>query len=517
VNNGKICVSVCAETADEIIAHIKQAESLADLIEVRFDCLPKHEFDREKPEESDQVLYKLFKHHDEVPWISTFRTKEQGGRRELSNVERENFWNSGFETEICDVEEDIVEDSWYWLWDKRICSYHDFSGTPPDVAVIFERLSNAACEKIGGGPEIVKIAVQAEDVTDAIPIWKLIEQSRAIGNHVIPIAMGEAGKWTRILGLAHGSYLTYASLSEGQETADGQITAKDLIEVYRVKELDLDTKVYGVIGDPVSESLSPHMHNAAFIEQNINAVFIPLQVKDLDGFIRRMVRAETREVELNFGGFAVTMPHKQTIIKHLDEIDPTAEKIGAVNTVKIDDGKLIGYNTDAYGFITPLKERFGDLKDARVAVFGAGGAARACVYVLREENADVKLFVRDIQKAKVFANDLGVGISEISNFKFQISDRNFDIIVNATPLGMKGSLENESIFTAEQLKGVKFVYDLVTRGDDTPLIRVAKKADVTAINGTDMLVQQGAKQFEIWTGQDAPIEKMRDAIQKKIR
>ena len=105
--------------------------------------------------------------------------------------------------------------------------------------------------------------------------------------------MGEAGKWTRILGLAHGAYLTYAALDDGQETADGQITAREMIEVYRVKELDRETKVYGVIGDPVSGSLSPYLHNAAFADADINSVFIPLLVKDLDAFMTRMVLPAT--------------------------------------------------------------------------------------------------------------------------------------------------------------------------------------------------------------------------------
>ena len=197
--------------------------------------------------------------------------------------------------------------------------------------------------------------------------------------------MGEAGQWTRILGLGHGAFLTYASVDADRETADGQITADELVNVYRAKQLDRDTRVYGVLGDPVSSSLSPYMHNAAFKDAGLNAVFLPLQVKDLDAFMRRMVLPAIREVELNFAGFAVTMPHKQTIMKYLDDIDPVAKKIGAVNTVKIDGDKLIGYNTDAHGFITSLKQRIPDLKGVRHAVLGAGGAARAVIHALKEE------------------------------------------------------------------------------------------------------------------------------------
>lgn len=497
MNNGKISVSICAPTADKMIAEIRRAETLADAIEVRFDCLSQ--------EQIDLTFELLEKSHVSKPLIATFRSAEQGGRNSATYDQRKEFWKKT-RTKFYAADVEIDAFGFAQDWNKRIISFHDLDGVTTDLEVICQDLFSADAD-------VIKIAVQANDITDSISIWKLLKRAKTEGKNIIPIAMGEAGKWTRILGLAHGSYLTYASLSEGQETADGQLAANDLIETYRVKELDLETKVYGVIGDPVSESLSPYMHNAAFIDKNINTVFIPLQVKHLDEFIRRMVKPETREVELNFAGFAVTMPHKQSIIKHLDSIDPTAEKIGAVNAVKIDDGKLIGYNTDAYGFITPLKERFGDLKDARVAVFGAGGAARACIFALQNEGADVTVFARDRTKAEKIADEFGVSIAQLVENKIPDAD----IVVNATPLGMKGPLEKELLFTAEQLKGVKFVYDLVTRGDETPLVKEARKAAVTAIDGIEMLLHQGARQFDIWTGLDAPLDKMRNAVRRKIK
>jgi 3-dehydroquinate dehydratase/shikimate dehydrogenase len=325
--------------------------------------------------------------------------------------------------------------------------------------------------------------------------------------------MGEAGKWTRILGLAHGTYLTYGSLEQGKETADGQISAKDLVEVYRVKELDQETKVFGIVGDPVSSSLSPYMQNPAFVAEKVNAVFIPLLVKDLGEFFRRMVRRDTREVELNFGGFSVTMPHKQAIMTHLDEIDPVAHKIGAVNTVKIGGDKLIGFNTDAHGFITPLKNRFGDLKGAKIAVGGAGGAARACLYSLAEEGADITVYARDQTKAAALAEEFGVKVgTPHTSFK----PGTIDILVNATPLGMKGGETEGTIATAAQLNGVKLVYDLVYNPVETRLMREAKAAGVPSIGGLEMLVAQGARQFEIWTGRKAPVELMRNAVLERI-
>ncbi|MFM9905482.1 MAG: shikimate dehydrogenase [Pyrinomonadaceae bacterium] len=500
MNQGKICVSVCAETADEMIANIKRAEEFADVVEVRFDCL--------RREQIEICISKISNCKFQILLLATFRSTDQGGNGNATFNERLKFWDQKpKEFWGGDFEEEVISCSDGWT--NRIVSAHDFQGIPSDLGQIHERMA-------GSEAGILKIAVTANDVVDCLPVWELLDLAKTNGNRIIPIAMGEAGKWTRVLGLAHGAFMTYASLDEGKETADGQITANDLVETYRVKLLDRDTEVFGVIGDPVARSLSPYMHNAAFVAAGLNAVFIPLLVINLDQFIRRMVNPATREVELNFGGFSVTMPHKQAMMKHLDAIDPIAEKIGAVNTVKVSDGKLTGYNTDAHGFVTPLKRKFGSLKGARVAVFGAGGASRACIYALKQEGAEVTVFARDPARGEEFANEFDVKLETVSKLKDQSSKIDFDIVVNATPLGMKGPLENDSLFTSEELSGVKLVFDLITSLSETPITREAKKAGIPAIGGFEMLVAQGAKQFEIWTGNDAPVELMRDAIVSKM-
>jgi len=497
VPKGKICVSVCARTADEMLAKIRRAEKYADIVEVRFDCL--------RSDQIDVLLAILRDVPIETPMIATFRPVSQGGHSTASFDERSNFWrsnHSGFWA--ADVEEDVARSAFDWF--KTITSFHDFDGVPKDLAHTYDEVRAT-------GADIIKIAVHAGDIGDSIPAWHMLEKARSSGRDIVPIAMGEAGKWTRILGLAHGACMTYASLDEGAETAPGQITARDLSEVFRVKDLDLNTQVFGVIGDPVATSLSPIIHNAGFVKARINAVFIPFQVQNVDDLIKRFAKPDTREVEINLGGFAVTMPHKRTIIRHLDEIEKTAEQIGAVNTVNIVDGKLIGYNTDAIGFVTPLIEHFGDLNGLHVAVFGAGGAARACVFALKKENADVTVFARDEAKAAKLAEEFGVRSDSLLRGELPSA---IDVVVNATPLGMNLSLQDEGLFNAEQLGGVKLVYDLVTRGEDTQLIREAKKAAVPAISGVEMLLHQGAKQFEIWTGQAAPLEEMRSAIIEKF-
>jgi 3-dehydroquinate dehydratase / shikimate dehydrogenase len=486
----KICVSICAKTADELIEKIKRAEEFADVIEIRFDCL--------EESETDSALQKISKIDSSKPFLATFRPKEQGGNNQDLVSEdlhkRERFFHDAkkiLKFEFVDCEYDFAIGKVYFKEATDILSFHNFKDSSFNLDEINKKEH-----------KVLKIAVQANDITDAIPIWKLLKRAKSENQEFIPIAMGEAGKWTRILGLAHGAFMTYASLDSGGETAPGQISATDLRDVYRVKKLNKETEVYGILGSNTSVSMSPYMHNAAFEFHNLNAVFIPLQVIDLDQFICRMVKPKTREIDLNFHGFAVTMPHKQSIIKHLDFIDETAKAIGAVNTVKIVDGKLHGFNTDAKGFIEPLLNSYGDLKDAKIAILGAGGASKACVYALEKEGANVTIF----------------GRSDIAGFKFQIPNfSEFDIIVNATPIGMKGKFEGETALVAQQLEGVKLVYDLVYNPFQTQLMNEADKVHIPKIGGIAMLIAQAMEQQKIWTGKDAPMKEMAAEIIRRLQ
>lgn len=528
MNNGKICVSVCAKTADELIEQIKRAEDLADVIEIRFDCLGDDSRIRDVLEDVSDWKKQVRK-----PILYTFRPMEQGGKRKLEKNERIGVWSwrddgkGSFggkfilNADLVDIESDLFEDSAWstrfknsfrnakvkefydsleetviesYLEETVIISHHDFIGVPEDLNQIYKKLSSS-------NSDVTKIAAQTDDITDTIPIWQLLNRAKSENKEIIPIAMGESGKWTRILGLAHGAFMTYSSLDSDKETAPGQVTAKDLIEVYRAKELDETTDVYGILGSNTSVSMSPYIHNTAFKFHKLNAVFVPLQVQNLDEFIKLMVKPETREIELNFKGFSITIPHKQSIIKHLDFIDETAEKIGAVNTVKIIDGKLHGFNTDAHGFIEPLKRVYGNLENAKVAILGAGGASKACRYALEKEQAIVTVFDGNSVRS--------------SEFKVR-SFAEFDIVVNATPLGMRGKFEDETPLTAEQMKGVKLVYDLVYIPQETEFIKQAKSVNIPTLGGLEMLLAQAVEQQRIWTGLNAPIGEIQEVVLKKL-
>ncbi len=506
-NNGKICVSICAETAEEFIENIKRAvESAADIIELRFDCL--------KRDEINFVLREIYNLNCITPFLATFRPAEQGGKRRLNLCERTKFWqlffsNYNYQTSFIDFEFDLNM-VLNLKTTKSIVSFHDFSGIPRNLEAIYEIYSNLI------NADIVKIAVQADEITDSLAVWKLLEKAKAEKKQLVPIAMGEAGKWTRILGLAHGVPLTYASLDAGKETAGGQFTVRELSETYRIKELNEQTEIYGIVGNPVSQSISPEMHNAAFKFHNLNAVYIPFEVKNLAEFIKRFIKPQTREIELNFKGFSVTIPHKRAIIEFLDSTDETAQAIGAVNTVKIIDGKLCGYNTDAQGFIEPLLNHYVNLENAKVAVFGNGGAARAAIYALKKEGAKVTILARNLEKAKSLANEFDVELLKFSIANRKSKIENFDVFVNATPLGMKGTLETETPAIAAQMENVRLVYDLVYNPSETQFIKEAQLAGAQAIGGLEMLVAQGAAQFKIWTGKEAPVNEMNDAALRKL-
>jgi 3-dehydroquinate dehydratase/shikimate dehydrogenase len=495
---GKICVSVCARKADELIRKIQQAASIGEAVEVRFDCLD--------PFEVDDLLNRL--PTIAKPYVITYRPSEQGGMRVLPRAERIKFWVkvgkklSGIEY-FSDTEVDLYTSSG-GLPKRQIVSLHEYGEVPRHASLNRSKLTpddNA----------VVKIAIMARDACDAIPVWKLLANGIEGATAVIPIAMGEPGKWTRILGPAYGAFLTYGALAEDDKTAPGQITAEDLKTVFRVNEISNSTEVYGVLAGDTSYSMSPYVQNAGFKKANMDRVFIPLQVGRLSDFFERMVRQRTREIDLNFRGFAVTNPHKTDIVQYLDEVDDAAEKIGAVNTVAIVDNRIKGFNTDADGFIKPLLAKYGDLSRKQALVLGGGGAARACAYALMKEGSEVTVASRNAEKATKLAEDFGANIEALSRASFQQKD----IVVNATPVGTRGN-PAAPLANASDLSDVELVYDLNYNPAETALLRQAKLAGCETLGGLEMLLHQAAAQFRIWTGETPDLEVMREAAQRRL-
>jgi 3-dehydroquinate dehydratase/shikimate dehydrogenase len=468
----RVCVPVCEKDLGALRNSCELATEWADVIELRLDCLT------ELPKDLASDFSR--------PVILTFRPTEQGGHRDSTRAERKAFWTSlapQLQSAWWDVEADLVAEV-PLNWPRIIVSHHDFSGVPADLEQIYERLAATPAA-------VVKIAVQASDITDCLAVFHLLDRARSEGRELIAIAMGNAGIATRILGPSRGSFLTYGALDDDSATAPGQVNARNLRSLYHIDQIDSETIICGLVGLPVMQSVSPHFHNAAFASEGINGVYLPFEVRDAKEFFRRMVHPCSRELSWNLRGLSITAPHKQTVMECLDWIDPTAKEIGAVNTVVVEQDRLLGYNTDAAGFIEPLLVRFGSLRDAKVAVIGAGGAARAAIYALREQNALVTLFARDTVKAQL----LEVPCTPLSGASFM----GFDFVVNATPLG-SGVHVDQTPVSREQLSGVRCVYDLIYNPRETRLLREAHAAGCETLGGLEMLIAQAKLQFELWTG-----------------
>src|SRR5262245_21595315 len=496
----RICVPVCARDLDRMRDAVERAADAADIIELRLDCLDEVEI-------SARDLARLGGGARSL--ILTLRSAEQGGHTSLDYDSRRRFWTSlkpsGTDC-FFDLEYDLVQEfasaqssypfeaDWKWV----ICSHHEFEGIPPNLHGIYEAM---AATRAG----ILKIAVQAKDITDCLPILKLLERAQNERRELIAIAMGPAGITTRVLGLSRGSVLTYGSLDDESGTAPGQITANQLRNLYRIGGINSQAEIFGIVGNPLGQSLSPHIHNSAFAAANLNAVYLPFQITDVTQFIKRMVHPKTRELQWNLVGLSVTIPDKSAVMTLLDWIDPTAKEIGAVNTIVVQNNRLLGYNTDAQGFIAPLRDRFGSVKNARCAVIGAGGGARAALWALTNHGANVSLFARNIERAAFTASDFGVSYGQLANADFT----KFDIVVNATPLGMSGANQEMTPVSAAQLRGVRLAYDLVYNPLQTRFLRVARDAGCETLGGMEMLLSQAVEQFKLWTGREPDLGVMR--------
>lgn len=267
---------------------------------------------------------------------------------------------------------------------------------------------------------------------------------------------------------------------------------------------------YGIIGSPVSHSLSPVMHNEAFAALGMNCVYVPLPTDDLAKGVDGLK-------SLGFSGVSVTIPHKEEIVRYVDVLDPVAEKIGAVNTLVIGnredpaDLSIYGYNTDWVGANRALEEKI-KLAGRRVLILGAGGSARAIGYGLLEAGAEIVLANRTVSKGEDLASRLGCGFVSLE----QLNDVQADILVNTTSVGMIPD-DDKSPVAKQLLNRFSVVMDIVYAPLETRLLREAADAGCKTISGLSMLLYQGVAQFELWTGCDAPVEVMRNVLHQRIK
>ena len=383
-----------------------------------------------------------------------------------------------------------------------VLSYHDFKKTPPLDSVV-RRLTRFPAA-------IYKIATTAEEPSDSLRILEL--PARHAGTPLAVMAMGETGTPTRVLGPAHGSLFTFAfpdpaPAGRGRETkptAPGQMTASLLRKRYRPAKLTTDTRVLGVVAYPAGHSMSPALHNRAFQSRRVDAVYLPFEVAP------NRVRDFFRFAEaLPVAGLSVTIPHKRTVMRYLDSLDPLAARIGAVNTIYRRKGKLRGTNTDAAGVTVPLGNRL-PLKRASVLVIGNGGAARAAAFSLKQKGARVTLGGRNPRRVAALAKACGVATID----RDKLAGAHFDALVHATPIGMHPR-ENDCFF--DDIIPADVVFDMVYNPLETLLLKNARSEGKTVIQGLEMFLEQAAAQFEIWTGETAPRAVMKRAVLEALR
>jgi 3-dehydroquinate dehydratase/shikimate dehydrogenase len=498
---GKLCVAIQASTATDLVERAEAALKDSRFIEFRLDSLA-------KPAAALPKLNDFMSAHRDVIAVATCRRKQFGGLLAQSLTAEFGVLLSAAEAgcQIVDLEVESAEEAAPKKLDQfraglraagaaLLISFHDFTRT--------KSLDQAANRIQVFQPDFVKVVSTARTLADNLAVLRLIED-RSVSAQVVGIAMGEEGLVSRVLGPRAGGVFTFASFSNGSATAPGQVTAGTLNDLYRLEHLDQATRIFGVAGNPIAHSLSPLMQNAAFRRENVNAILLPLKTRALADLLT-LVR------ELPLSGVAVTMPLKQEVLPYLANMDPLTSRIGACNTLRTGaDGKLYGFNTDVAGVVRPLEKRL-RLKGARIAVLGAGGAARAAVFGLVEQGAEVFVVNRTHETAVALARS-----AKAKSLKHELLAKNrFDVLINTTPCGMAGT--KDALPIAENELNARLVFDMVYNPLETPLLKLAKSRGIAVVSGLEMFAQQGARQFEIWTGKPAPEAEMQRVVELELR
>ncbi len=370
---------------------------------------------------------------------------------------------------------------------KLIVSCHLLNGSLFDVGRVYSALRAT-------GADIIKLAYDAEDAFENHLAFDFLAKAKSDRQPAVAMMLGDAGEPSRVLYRKFGGWATYATTEDGKVAAPGQIPASQLKTSYHAHLLNRATMVYGVVGNPVKQSRGVFVHNPLFWHARKNAVYCRFQTMDIRKFMGFLAP--------HLMGFSVTIPHKQTVLEYLDRVEPTARAIGAVNTVIRRGRKLVGTNTDAPGALDAI-ERVVKVNGKRMLILGAGGAARAVAYEAKQRGANVMVASRTFTRARDLASEFGlecVSWGKIARMKF-------DILVNATPVGMIPNT-TKSPAPASILRK-KVVFDAVYNPPMTKLLLEAEKRGARIVQGTEMYLNQAARQSEMYTGRKPDAHLMR--------
>ncbi|MEO1496711.1 MAG: shikimate dehydrogenase [Planctomycetota bacterium] len=489
-----ICVSIGRSRHKHMLAEHKHlVEEGAELVELRLDYI------------SSRVNLKRLIEKRPSPVIITVRREIDGGKFEGSEDDRMMLLREAIVlgVDYVDLEEDIADKVPRYGDTKRIVSYHNFRNTP-------DNLEELHAEMAAKDADVVKLATMAQNPMDNIRMLELVRNSDV---PTVGMCMGDIGTPSRILGARFGAPFTYATFHHERALAPGQLSFQQMTEIYRYARIGPETTVYGVIADPIGHSLSPQIHNASLEEAGIDAVYVPLRVPadSLGDFMANMQR-------LGVEGLSVTIPHKETITKHLTKATQDANGIKAVNTVVRRGDDLVGCNTDCGAAMDSLEHVLGEvgaepspLADKRVLLLGSGGVARAIAFGLRKRGAKITIAGRTRERAERLAKEFdGRAIDWPARHNSPC-----DVLINCSPIGMHPNVDHTP-YTKTHLKPSVVVFDTVYNPESTLLIKEAREQGCTVITGVDMFVRQAALQFLLFTEKEPPTELMRETLKRAI-
>jgi 3-dehydroquinate dehydratase/shikimate dehydrogenase len=440
------------------------------------------------------------------PLVAAVRRQQDGGRWSGSEEQRDMLLRqiivAGFDW--VDLETDIAEKIRRFAQVKRIISYHNLHETPANLEEIHERM----CRQ---DPDVVKLAVKAESPADNLRVLELMQSSKT---PTVAHCMGDLGIPSRILGAKFGAPLAYCAFNTERELAPGMLSFDDMVHVYRHHEINAATRVYGVIGDPVAQSLSPLLHNQAFRKMGLNCVYVPFRVPR-DSGLADFLKAFDR---LPVFGYSVTIPHKQAAASLAQEKDEYALLTKAANTlIRQSDGTWSAYNTDCNAAIEALQhgleqmELSPHLNGRAVLVLGAGGAARSIAHALQRQRAQVTLTNREPKRAHQVAEEVGCRYVDWSGRHAVVCE----ILINATSVGMHPNVDESPIHPSFLHTGL-IVFDAVYNPETTLLVKESRERGCRVITGVEMFVRQAAEQVRLFTGKEISLDALRRIVRRAL-
>ena len=563
-----LCVPILIRDPQLALSEAQNAQSAgADIVEFRIDEFFDPALAEADPDRQEREIARLVR-ESPLPCIVTCRSAKEGGGYSGSEDERIAMYErlasgerKGSEPRYLDLEfaaaavPDVhtrvarifgsSSDS-----EQRtglIISAHDFQGRPADLT------RRVLAMRADGFANVIKVAFRARSLRDNLELFELL---RDADRPMIALGMGEFGLMSRVLAPKFGGFLTFASLRPESVTAPGQPTVSELLDLYRFRSIRKSTKVFGVIGWPVGHSMSPLVHNAIFTEYKFDGVYLPLPVPSAEGTsesdatfasFKATLGSLIDDSILDFCGASVTIPHKENLVRFAIErlkaqpgvwsLDAVSLATGAANSLLIErEGARISrvrvFNTDVPAALAPLRAALGSLEQKGIAIVGAGGVGRGIAYGLAQAGAQVTIFNRSLPRAEQLVAALSEHLTGPGSLRAVVSEAlsalpRFDAYVNCTPVGMAGGPDPsgipvpiEKLGSAESNSGnnrsASVVLDTVYNPVETPLVKAARNAGWTAIDGVTMFIEQAALQSEAWTGRSGPRQLMDRLVRAKL-